>query len=414
MNLTSKISTYFISSSILVFAIIAVSLFLIIQNVFTEELDEQLVTLSQKATRQIKNGANINFPPIIEVTETDKNEITKDVYKNVLVDIGYETELFREFTTYKTINNKYYKITTRNSVVEKEDLIFSILTVTLIALILFMIVLFLTNKYFSKRIFLDFYSTLKNLEEFSLKDEKGLVLNKSKIIEFEQLNSSLLFLAEKAKREYKILKEFSEETNHELQTPISVIKSKLELLIQNSNLTDDEIGYIDISLKNLNKLERINKSILLLNKLDHKELFELEKVNIAVEIKNLLVEYEELIEEKNIELQINIVNEPILYVNKSLINILIANLISNSVKHNLINGQINIELDISGLKISNISDKPLANVEMFFVRFYKDSKNSNSIGLGLTIAKKICDFHNFDIKNSFTNNIYEIEINFYN
>ncbi len=413
MKLINKISRYFLFVSILVFIVISIGLYFVIENTITEETDEQLTNISQKAIQELKSGKAVSFSPFVEIIPVnqvnDKNE-----FKDVLIKSDEEDdgEPFRQLTTFVNMNGKNYKIIVRISLIEKGDMLFSILTVALAAFLLFILILYFTNKIVSKKILKDFYDTLKKLENFSLKSDDQLHLTNSKIKEFEQLNKSLLFLADKAKSEYRSLKEFSEEMNHEIQTPISVIKSKLELLLQSNDLSEDNLALLDTSLKNLSKLERTNKSLLLLNKLEHKDLFESARINLVEEIDNVIAAHNDFIVSKKIVLSRSQKNDIEIKANRQLINILLSNIISNAIKHNVNNGKIDIKLKNNELIISNTGQVPNGNTEKFFERFYKESASTESVGLGLTIVKKICDLYGIEIRNDFSDNLHSVSLRF--
>jgi len=209
----------------LIFIIVSAGLYFVIENTITSETDEQLSNISQKAVQELKSGRAVSFSPFVEIIPVnqanDKNE-----FKDILIKSNEEDEgePFRQLTTFVNVNGKNYKIIVRISLIEKEDMLYSIVLVVSSTFLLFILSLYFTNKTVSKKILKDFYNTLKKLESFTLKNDVQLQLTNSKIEEFEQLNKSLLFLAAKAKSEYRSLKEFSEEMNHEIQTPISVIK----------------------------------------------------------------------------------------------------------------------------------------------------------------------------------------------
>ena len=413
MKLIIKISRYFLFSSILVFIVISIGLYFVIENTITEETDEQLSNISQKAIQELKSGKAVSFSPFVEIIPVNQTNV-KNEFKDVLIKSNEEDdgEPFRQLTTFVNMNGKNYKIIVRISLIEKEDMLFSILIVALVAFLLFILILYFANKTVSKKILKDFYDILNKLEKFSLKSDDQLQITNSNIEEFGQLNKSFLFLAEKAKSEYRSLKEFSEEVNHEIQTPISVIKSKLELLLQSNDLTEDNLTLLETSFKNLSKLERINKSILLLNKLEHKDLFESSSINPADEINNVFSEFNDFIISKNLTVNLSLEQNIIITANHSLINILLSNLISNAIKHNVNNGKINIELKNNELIILNTGQIPNGNPEKFFERFYKESASTESVGLGLTIVKKICDLYGIEIRNNFLDNLHSIILKF--
>ncbi len=414
MKLINKISRYFLFGSIPIFIIVSAGLYFVIENTITNETDEQLINISRKVEQELQGGKAVSFLPFVEINLVNKIEAQKYKFEDVLLASkdDDEGEPFRQLTTYAKVNGLDYKIITRISLIEKEDMLFTIMSITIAAIFFLFLIMYLTNKFISKNILKDFYHTLKTLESFSLKSDDKLQLTNSTIEEFEQLNKSLLFLAEKAKSEYRSLKEFSEEMNHEIQTPISVIKSKLELLLQSNELTEDNLALLETSLKNLNKLERINKSILLLNKLEHKDLFESTQLNLSEEIKNVLNDYNDFILTKNLSVKLSLDENLTITANHSLINILLSNLISNAIKHNIYSGKINIELKNNVLVISNTGQVPNGNTEKFFERFYKESALTESVGLGLTIVKKICDLYNYKIKYNIDKGLHNLNLFF--
>lgn len=413
MKLITKISRYFFFNSILIFIVISAVLYFVIEYSITDETDEQLNNISTRTIQLLHNGKAVSFPPFIEISIVDQNNNERE-FKNVrIITIkDEEAEPFRQLTLFVNVNGTNYKVISRISLLEKGDLLLSVSIATITSIFLFLLILFFTNKTLSKKILKDFFDTLKQLETFSIKSGDQLKVNKSTIEEFEQLNRKLLFLSEKASSEYRSLKEFSEEMNHEIQTPIAVVKSKLELMLQTSDLSEENISLLNTALKNLSKLERINRSILLLNKLEHKDLFENSDINLSEEIKNIITTYGDFIESKNLSVSLSLNEDISLNANQSLINILLSNLVSNAIKHNARDGVIKIDLKSNELLISNSGQQPKGSTEKFFKRFYKESKFPDSVGLGLTIAKKICDLYDIEIRNEFSEGFHGVILRF--
>ncbi|MCB9207381.1 MAG: HAMP domain-containing histidine kinase [Ignavibacteriales bacterium] len=413
MKLINKISRYFFLSSILVFIILSVGLYFIIEYSFTDETDEQLLNISKKVVQELQNDKAVNFTPFVEVTLINQNEVKSDEFKSILINSEDEDgEPFRELTSFANVKGNQYKIICRVSLLEKEDLILSISAVTIATIFIFFLILYFLNKRISQNILKDFYSTINKLENFSVKRDENFSLAKSGINEFEKLNKSILSLTKKAKNEYRGLKEFSEELNHEIQTPIAVVKSKLENILQSSSLKEETVSGLDIAIRNLNKLERINKSILLLNKLEQKDLFDASEISLTKEIKNVVETYSDFISSKGITINLSLNGNVVLKANHSLINILLSNLLSNSIKHNIPKGNIIIELKYDKLTFTNTGSKPKNDTQKYFERFYKESESAESIGLGLTIVKKICDLYGYEINNNFQDSLYSIVLEF--
>lgn len=413
MKLITKISRYFVFSSIPFFIVISIGLYLVIENTVINETDEQLINFSKKVIQQLKNGKVIDFAPFVEVSSVDKIEKTNYQFEDVVLfsqNDEEEGEHYRQLTTFVNFSGTNYKVITRVSLIEREDMLFTIMSITMGAFLFLVLIMYVTNKIVSRKVLNNFYDTLKKLESFSIKSDENLVLNKSTIEEFEQLNKSLLFLAEKAKGEYRSLKEFSEEMNHEIQTPLAIAKSKLEILLQNEKLNENDLNQVNDALTNLNRLERVNKSILLLNKLEHKNLFDDSEVNIADEVRNVLANFSDFIKSKNIIVEEQLENGSIVKANPSLINILFTNLFSNAIKHNYDSGKIFIELKEKALSIKNTGNPLRDNPQKMFNRFVKSSNNMDSIGLGLTIVKRICNLYNYQIEYEVRNEWHEIKL----
>lgn len=421
MNLISKINRYFIFSSILLFVVIFIAIYFLIDMSIRKESDQQLKNITKKVINELKEGGAVDYPPFIQIEPVDIDTIhdKRHYFEDVLIDFS-DTEVdepFRQMISYTKIDDKYYRVTARISMEAKKDMFQLISIVIFSGILLFIIIMFFINKKLSTYIFTDLYDTLKKIESFSITGGKKLVLKPSNINEFKKLNSAITFLADKAQNEYQVLKEFTEELNHEIQTPISVVKAKLELLIQSPSIDDDSFVILDSALKSLSKLEKINRSILLLNKLENADLYENSQINLKEEIIKILENFEDFKQFKNINLTYSekTENKPFFLINSSLFNILISNLISNAIKHSTENGEINIKfndlLDKTFLTISNTTQK-LQNPQNFFKRFYKESDSTESTGLGLAIVKKICDIYHIEISNSYYDNIYSVELIF--
>jgi signal transduction histidine kinase len=413
MKLINKISLFFFISCTVIFIVFVIILARIIEYSITEEADEQLIHIYKNTVRELSHGKEISFPPFIEIKVIQNNNISHG-FRNIFIELPDEndSEPFREYSSSEYIKGKLFNVTVRISWFEKEETISSILKMTFLGLFILLIIMFLLNKFFSQKIFKNFYSTLDKLQSFSVSGNSSLQLEKSNIKEFNQLNDSVFMLSENARAEYQSLKEFTEETNHEIQTPVAVAKAKLEILLQKDNLTQNEISMVSVALSSLNKLERINKSILLLNKLSHKKLFDNASINIGREIKTILTLFEDYIESMEIDLALNIHSDTVITADQSLINIMLSNIISNAIKHNMYKGKIIIEVDKAVLRIKNTGAKLNKDPEKMFRRFEKGNSSAESSGLGLAIVKQICNLYNFYVTYNTKDIWHEIELKF--
>ena len=183
MKLINKISRYFLLSSIMIFIIVSAGLYFVVERTISDETDEQLINIMNKAVQEIKNGNAVNFPPFIEISFASQTDAMRDEFKDVLINSKEENdgEPFRQLTTFVDVKGNEFKVVARISLIEKVDMLFSILLVSITAVFLFVLVMYFINKAGSKKILKDFYNTLRKLENFSLKNDERLSFHKTEI-----------------------------------------------------------------------------------------------------------------------------------------------------------------------------------------------------------------------------------------
>ncbi|MDB5273255.1 MAG: histidine kinase [Chitinophagaceae bacterium] len=217
-------------------------------------------------------------------------------------------------------------------------------------------------------------------------------------------------MTHRLKNDFYSLKEFTENTSHELQTPLTVIKSKLELLMQSDNLTDTQYKHLAASYDSTHKLGKLNDALGLLAKIENSQFEHTEEIDVNQLIENKLFNYKDILLTKSISLIKQLEGTARINMNPVLADILIENLINNSIKHNVNGGKITIETDSHLFKISNTGEHLLVDPLILFQRFSKS--NSQSFGLGLSIVREICHQNNIVISYTYSNNWHSILLNF--
>ena len=414
MKLINKISRYYFINSVVLFIIAFAGIYFTLNWIITDEIDEQLKIKNEEIKKRFYRGELVNDPPFVEIIKFDKiikstSEITDT---SIYISSENEQEPFRQIISFVNKDGNYYKLVVRTSLIEKEDLFYTLLIIFSITLASLIIILFFINRKTTKDIFTPFYDNLNQLKNYSVKAETSLQLTDSKIDEFNELNLALSSLSEKALKEYKALKEFSEDLSHELQTQVAVIKSKFELLLQKVDLDEESANNLQSAYHNLNKLDKLNRSLILLAKLESKDLFDSEKIELEKIISKVADNYSDFAEAKKIKINTDLNSDLTIECNPSLIETVINNLVSNSIKHNIQNGRVVIKLLGDTLEIQNTGESFTGNTNEFFERFSKASKKSDSTGLGLAIVKKICDLYGYKIEYSHNQENHKIKIYF--
>lgn len=318
----------------------------------------------------------------------------------------------RQLIFSENISGKYYRITVSKSEQETEDLVRFIVTGTLSLVLLLLLCLFIINRFVLNKLWHPFNNTLQELKKFNPGSGYKLKLNDNNISEFKELNNAVLVMSQAVERDYQALKSFTENASHEIQTPLAVINSEADLLMQSENLTELQMNNIQAIQNETVRLSKLNQSLLLLTKIDNRQFIETEPVDISTIIKKLLLHYEELIAVKEIKLTETTDERVIIFMNETMAGVLISNLITNAIKHSTEKGFIEIILSKNKLVINNSGPELPYQPEKMFERFKKGNESSESLGLGLSIVKKICDLYHFRIEYEYNLPVHTLTVQF--
>jgi signal transduction histidine kinase len=264
--------------------------------------------------------------------------------------------------------------------------------------VIFFLILYLVNRASTKYSLSVFYDTINKLRSFDVNKDNRLDLMTSDIDEFEQLNEVFNALDKKIREDYERLKEYTENTSHELQTPLAIINAKLDELIQADNLSEEQIKSIAGLIETTNRLSKTNQALIFLAKLDNRVFVDAEEINFNELIRGQLESLDVFIEDAGLKVQMQ--SEAILTksMNASLAHTLIQNLLKNAIRHNVNQGYIRIEIGTKDILISNSGQVVSAEPEKLFGRFQKNSQHPQSLGIGLSIVKRICDMSDIAIR----------------
>jgi len=421
MKLIQKTSRTYLLLSVIIFILSGVMLYFVLTTVMNNRLDDKLMYNKEVITRVIKYDYPLTiFDEPEELSEAENKIYPNDtiIYKDTLifhpiegVEGAEEYEKYRQLTSYETLQGKRYKIITRNSLVRNQDFI-SIITLSTVVIILLLLTgLLILNTQIAKKIWKPFYLNLDRLKNFSIQDQSPIELEVSDIEEFKELNSSIKSLTQKLQSDFNNLKEFSENASHEMQTPLAIMQSKIELLLQSSSFTKEQSKQLQSIYQAGQRLSKLNKTLLLLAKVENQQFSVKEEISLKSLIEKQLENYEDFIFNKNLKVDTEL-SEQSITTNTVLADTLISNLLSNAIRHNIQNGTISITYIRDILIFSNTGNSLEQDPEILFNRFKKASNSKDSLGLGLAIVKKICEVNNWQISYSNEEKIHQISILF--
>jgi two-component system OmpR family sensor kinase len=315
-------------------------------------------------------------------------------------------------TTYPLIDEQRYAITSRASVIEPSDvyltglvLVFAWTFVFLLALVVIL------SELLSWRILRPFNATLRGIQQFQLAQKTAIDLPRSRTAEFEELNDFLVRMTARAQRDYQGLQEFSENASHELQTPIASIKAKIELLMD-SDLTEKQLRTLAAMHDELERLTKINQALTLLAKLEHYEVRPADLLDFSQLVPATEATFADLAEMKGLRTTQHIAPGVRVPFDESLAQLLLNNLFSNAIRHNLPGGEIRVQLSATELLLANTGHAPTAPVEELFGRFKKGNAALDSIGIGLAIVKRISELYGHRISYDYAEGWHSLRVIF--
>jgi len=318
----------------------------------------------------------------------------------------------RKLTSFIRTEKGNFRIEIHDVIVERDDIFQSVFESQTRLFVILGIVMVISSFLISRWMFRPFDQTLEIIKNFNIKSLQPTVLGKSGIKEFDILNGFINQMTEKVSSDYKNLKEFTENASHELQTPLAITKGKLELLLQQENLTQDHIDLIESSYESITHMSKLNKSLTLLSKIENEEFSNKESIDISFELNKALADFSDLIKLKNLELESNIQDCVVLQNDNTLIKILMNNLLQNAIRHNNEGGKIIVHLTKSTLSIRNTGAQLDIPGEQLFERFRKGIHTEKNTGLGLSIVQKICELSHYGISYDINKQWHEVSITF--
>jgi len=312
---------------------------------------------------------------------------------------------------YRNVSGSSYHITTYGALVETDDITEAVTKILLWILGMQVIGAIGVGFIVSNRLFKPFRETLGRLKDFDLQDKQPIEAEETNVEEFDDLNRFVEQMTRKAVSDYENLKEFAENASHELQTPLSIAKGKLELLTE-TDLSSEQYQYVDDSQRAIKKLSRLSESLSLLTKIENHEFTDVDEVNMTKLIRESTKSFDEFIKLNGLSVNTDLEEDVTVHIHPMLADILWTNLFQNAIKHNVEEGKIRISLTNTRLTIAN-TGKPIdAEPSELFERFKKGDQSTSSIGLGLSIIKQIADQNNFDLSYQNNGDWHEIEVTF--
>jgi signal transduction histidine kinase len=378
-----------------------------------EKKSELLNHLSSKEISQILSSEKSFIDYNILQEEYIDIEPLKNLY-NSETEIAFSTEprtIDKKTDTYRILksgfnyNGRGYLLEIGETIDAVDELKSTIKGFTLLMLLIALSLTLLIDLIFTRYLLRPFYQIIdrklvKVNDPMNFDYEKVTTTTQ----DFKMLDDSISSLMIKITNLFTLEKQFIANVSHELLTPISIISSRLENILQQEGLSEENENKIFASLKTLDRLKSIIKSLLLISQIENNQFHKNAQVNITDMVKDINEEFEDRLEDKKVKIINRVKNSFSIPANQSLMYTLLYNVINNAIKYNHEQGTITITDDLKEDAYTlEITDTGIGmderEIEKAFNRFEKlDTGEKESYGLGLAIAKSITTFHNIDVQ----------------
>ena len=418
-NLLYRTSKAYLVFSVLILIVAAPLFYFIVGSLYMEETDETLMLH--------KNEFLQNSLPSLIISEIPSwNKYNRDVkiseaknisgdtlfYTSYLDTLDSEMEPYRELNSPIVIQGIPFTYVSKINLIETKDLIQSIAVIFFVMILILLLGLFFITKLMSNKLWKPFNDALLKIESFAIDTNTLPQFATTDIVEFNRLNSSLEQLIKRNILIYKNQREFVENAAHELQTPLAVFQAKIDSFIQFPHITREQSEILSSLNESVNRLNRLNKNLLLLSKIDNDIYSDKQPVSLNETIGKHLEFFTEQAKAKNLNVITNFEESIEILCNPVLLEILINNLFLNAIRHNRANGQVTVVISNNSLTISNTGQDKSLMAEHLFNRFSKSAPSEQGNGLGLAIVKNIVEMNKWHIKYIFENGLHVFRILF--
>lgn len=387
-----------------------------------DEIDDSLELFSENLIQRLLHGEQLpdadngtNNTYFLDYVTADYAAENPNIsYSNEVMHIADkdDNQLSRVLKTiFRDEHGSYHQLTVATPTVEAEDLREAITTWVVLlycSLLVLIIIICIWVLWDTMR---PLYRLLGWLDHNDISHGVQPIDNSTRVNEFMRLNDAVFRSAKRSEQLYMQQKEFTGNASHEIQTPLAVCQSRLEMLAD-TDLSEEQLSEVIKTQKTLEYISRLNKELLLLTKIDGRQFSDICVIDVKKIVEKSIEDFAMIFQHRHIMLSIDCTGAPMVRMNSTLASVLLTNLIKNAYVHNHPQGEIVISVDSNGLDISNTGRATPLDGEHIFERFYQGSKREGSTGLGLALVKAICGLYGFALQYNYGEGVHKFSIKF--
>ncbi|MEX1240529.1 MAG: HAMP domain-containing sensor histidine kinase [Cyclobacteriaceae bacterium] len=416
--LTRTVRNYILFSTLLLLVSSPIFYFSI-QGLFIHRMDRELLSHKNEFYELIpllKTQSDFKFFGLMndEILLKDASYLMKEdsfLTADIYSEEKKAHQPYRILRTGVLVQGKPYVLQIQESMVNTAELISAIVAIQVVLIALLLAGFGFINRKLSKTVWKPFYDILDKLKRYQIDRDDKIDLPDSFIHEFRDLSIAVSQLVTRNHQAFQSRKEFTENAAHELQTPLAICSTKLELLAQTKELTQEQADLVVNLLDATDRITRLNKNLLLLSKIENRQFLETERIELKTIVTKCVDVYSSKALEKGLTVKLSFNETVRVPANPVLLEVLINNVISNAFRYTPVGGTVTIEGKNSQLVVGN-SGEPLEHPEKIFQRFHRESRSIPGSGLGLSIVKMICEVAGYELSYRYASSVHQFRISF--
>lgn len=394
----------------------AVLFYVAVMEEVNDEVDDSLSdyaeslilrSLSGEKMPDTSNGSNNQYF-LHEVSAEYAASYPKISYRDEMVYITAkgETEPARILITiFQKDDGGYMELVVYTPTIEKYDLQRAILGWIVFLYVLLLLMILAVNAWVFHRNMRPLYTLLKWLENYRLGTKQEPLDESLRIVEFRKLNEAANLFSERSEQLYEQQKLFIGNASHEMQTPLAICRNRLEMLMEDDTLSEKQLSELMKTHRTLENLTRLNKSLLLLCKIENRQFTDVKPICLNELLMHYLDDYKEVYAYRHVQVEVHVEDCFRLEMSESLATVLLTNLLKNAFVHTEEGGTITLTFTASSFEIRNTGEASL-DKDRIFERFYKEGKKEGSTGLGLALVDSICKAYRLHLSYRFEDGMH--------
>ncbi|MBS1768268.1 MAG: HAMP domain-containing histidine kinase [Acidobacteria bacterium] len=405
MKLLNRSLLHLSLALLLVLAVWAVAFFFIMRGEVRHSIDEGLDDQVEVITHRLKTDSSL-----LHVRDLGLNGFAiepfagkeKARYTDTLLYVPSEGEVERVRLRTGTFKHqgRHYRIHVYTSTVEEDDLLETVALALIALYVVLLLTIITVNNVVLRRLWKPFHAMLAQLKAFRLGTARELPPVPTRTSEFNELHAAANVLVRRAADAFDEQRAFTANAAHELQTPLAIAINKLELLAEQGGSEEERMQALGETIAVLERLTRLNKSLLLLARIENRQFPEEREVSFATIAKEVMDEFADLAEHRSVALHFEASGDLVRSMDPALARTLVTNLLKNAIVHNRSDGSVAVQVEQGCLMVRNTGDQAL-DAQRIFTRFHKETTADGGTGLGLAIAKAIAELYGMKLEYQF-------------